>query len=60
MLRNHGQKVKYKHVFKGYKFKTGYHPGGSVKVKLKYLDEGNTKRRKLAKPVPMNYLRIRM
>jgi len=49
MLRNHGQKVKYKHVFKGYNSRLDTIQAAVLRVKLKYLDEGNTKRRKLAK-----------
>jgi dTDP-4-amino-4,6-dideoxygalactose transaminase len=48
MLRNHGQKVKYKHVFKGYNSRLDTIQAAVLRVKLKYLDEGNTKRRKLA------------
>ena len=48
MLRNYGQKVKYFHLMKGYNSRLDTIQATVLRVKLKYLDKGNEKRRKIA------------
>ena len=48
MLRDHGQKTKYYHEKEGYNGRLDAIQAGFLRVKLKYLDEWNEKRRKCA------------
>jgi len=48
MLRNYGQKVKYHHLIKGFNDRLDNIQAAILRVKLKYLDEWNTARRKHA------------
>ena len=48
MLRNYGQKVKYRHLIKGFNERFYNIQAAILRVKLKYLDEWNEARRKHA------------
>ena len=48
VLRNYGSRVKYKNEIKGYNSRLDELQAAFLRVKLKYLDEWNTRRRKLA------------
>ena len=49
IMRNYGQKTRYKHVIKGLNSRLDEIQAAILKVKLKYLDKNNEKRRKKAK-----------
>lgn len=49
MLRNYGQKEKYKHVFRGYNRRLDTMQAAILRVKLKYLEKWNAARRWNAK-----------
>lgn len=49
MLRNYGQKEKYKHLFRGYNRRLDTIQAAVLRVKLKYLDKWNAARRWNAK-----------
>lgn len=49
MLRNYGQKEKYKHIFLAYNCRLDTIQAAILRVKLKYLDEWNEKRRRIAR-----------
>ena len=49
VLRNYGSKVKYYNLFKGFNSRLDPIQAGFLNVKLKYLDEWNTRRLKIAK-----------
>lgn len=48
-LRNHGMTVRYYHDEIGYNYRMGGLEAASLQVKLRYLDQWNTKRRAIAK-----------
>jgi dTDP-4-amino-4,6-dideoxygalactose transaminase len=48
-LRNHGSTVRYYHDEIGYNMRMGGLEGASLKIKLKYLEEWNNRRREIAK-----------
>lgn len=48
-LRNYGSHVKYQHLYKGLNSRLDEIQAAVLNVKLKYLDEDNEKRRKIAK-----------
>lgn len=48
MLRDHGRNAKYTHIMHGYNFRLAALQAAILKVKLKYLDGWNNKRRKNA------------
>ncbi|PYT96971.1 MAG: erythromycin biosynthesis sensory transduction protein eryC1 [Acidobacteria bacterium] len=49
MLRNYGQKEKYRHLFRGYNRRLDTMQAAILRVKLKYLDKWNTARSRKAK-----------
>ncbi len=49
ILRNQGQKQRYEHVEIGYNMRMEGFQGSVLKVKLKYLDKWNARRREIAK-----------
>ena len=49
MLRNYGQKEKYKHLFRGYNRRLDTMQAAILRVKLKYLEKWNAARRSNAK-----------
>ena len=48
MLRNHGCEQRYYHDILGYNMRMGGLEGASLSIKLKYLDEWNSKRQSIA------------
>ena len=48
-LRNHGSVVRYYHDEVGYNMRMGGLEGGSLAIKLKYLDRWNSRRKEIAK-----------
>lgn len=48
LLRNHGQKSKYEHVMEGYCSRLDTLQAAVLRVKLRYLDEWNARRRQVA------------
>ncbi len=48
MLRNYGQKVKYHHLMKGFNSRLDTIQAAVLNVKLKYLDQWNSRRREIA------------
>jgi len=48
-LRNHGCKVRYYHDEVGYNYRMGGLEGASLSVKLRYLEQWNSRRREIAK-----------
>ncbi len=49
VLRNHGSSIRYYHDEIGYNYRMGGLEGASLKVKLKYLEGWNNRRREIAK-----------
>ncbi|MFH1283122.1 MAG: DegT/DnrJ/EryC1/StrS family aminotransferase [bacterium] len=49
MLRNHGSKDQYNHIMNGYNSRLDTLQAAVLKVKLKYIDEWNARRRDIAK-----------
>lgn len=48
-LRNYGSNMKYEHIYRGYNNRLDEIQAAFLRVKLKYLDDENTLRRKIAK-----------
>lgn len=49
MLRNHGSRERYKHEIIGYNMRMGGVEGAVLRIKLKYLDGWNNKRKEIAR-----------